>query len=260
MGFGVFILLPITTLLLMIGEQASAQPPTQPLYYDNLCVTTQGNYTANSTYETNLKTVLSDLQDHASSEIFYNSTAGSGSTTVYGQYFCRGDVNSTMCGACIQQAAESLLANCTLVKGGIMWYQQCTLRYSNASMVGIEAEYPRAWYNDTNGVGDPDKLASVLDSTINKFCSPDLNATQCDTCLRSTYAFIPSCCVGMAKQVAIFYASCQLRYSTYGAFYSGATTTTTTPPPPATSTPLPPSLTGSGTTPTPNTTSNQGTS
>lgn len=71
------------------------------------------NYTRNSTFENNLKQLLVSLPSNTSVTGFYNTSIGDHSSDqVYAQALCRGDVNSTICQACIEKAGQHILEQC----------------------------------------------------------------------------------------------------------------------------------------------------
>lgn len=73
-------------------------------------------------------------------------------------------------------------------------------------------------------------------------CSPDLNGTQCETCLVSSFVFIKSCCGLWSSAVFAFNPDCVMMYSTLGRFYitTNAPPQTVSQPPPSIQPPPPP--------------------
>ncbi|XP_020095133.1 cysteine-rich repeat secretory protein 38-like [Ananas comosus] len=100
-----------------------------PLY--QICGNT-GNYTANSTYESNLSQLLHTLSSVASvSDGFSNASTGESLDQVFGLALCRGDVNATDCRTCLDRASSGILQLCPYNKTAIIWHDFCLLRYSN---------------------------------------------------------------------------------------------------------------------------------
>ncbi|KAL8151167.1 hypothetical protein V2J09_020975 [Rumex salicifolius] len=261
----------------LLALNVTAQPTT-PTYFTEICRSSTGNYTTNSTYEANVISVLTDLYDRSSNASFANTSAGSASASqVFGQYYCRGDINSSLCNDCIKEAAQTVYVKCHNFKSAVVWYEECTLRYDNMSMVGVEAELPHAVGSSVANVTDPDKFGAMVNETMAKLinesaygnssffatregvvspfetayclvqCSPDLNGTECDTCLRSAYDLVPN---SWPQFLFVFFPSCQLRYSMLGAFYplqSAPSPEATAPSvtPPSSSPPPPPVTTAS---------------
>lgn len=218
-------------------------------YINVSCVEENGNYTKGSAYQLNLNILLSDLSSQGSTRAFYNSTTGEVPNKIYGLYQCRGDVTQEVCAECIQDASQKIVLGCPLVAEAAVWYYECMLRYANHSIFSVSETYPgyATWY--TRNVSNYEEfapiLATTLESVINDAakissmghfatkavnltlfemiyclaqCTPDLDGFDCKNCLttsRSTMTNSYNASVG----VAIFKASCQLRYSTLKQFY-----------------------------------------
>ncbi|KAF3339401.1 putative receptor-like protein kinase [Carex littledalei] len=96
-----------------------------------VCGTT-GNYTVNSTYSSNLKTLTSSLSTEAVAEQgFYENTIGTAPDQISGLVLCRGDVNSSICGDCLNQSIQYVMNGCPYAKEATIYYDFCLLRYSN---------------------------------------------------------------------------------------------------------------------------------
>ncbi|KAI4298608.1 hypothetical protein L6164_032145 [Bauhinia variegata] len=75
-------------------SQATAQ---QSLLH-NSCMNENGNYTANSTYQTNLNTLLSNLSSNTQTDYgFYNFSLGENSDQVNATGLCSGDIKPDVC-------------------------------------------------------------------------------------------------------------------------------------------------------------------
>ncbi|KAJ4745555.1 cysteine-rich RECEPTOR-like kinase [Rhynchospora pubera] len=102
--------------------------------FDPLYVTcgSTGNYTANSTYCTNLEHLFSALSTEAVTiEGFSKNITGTGSDQIFGLVLCQGDVSSTVCGQCLNQSFKDVATMCPYSKEAVIWYDMCLLRYSN---------------------------------------------------------------------------------------------------------------------------------
>jgi hypothetical protein len=121
-------------LLLIIVSQAKAQPN----FLDNFCINGNGNYTANSTYQTNLNILLSNLSTNTEINYgFYNFSYGQNTDKVNAIGLCRGDVKPDVCRKCLNDSRVLLTQLCPNQKEAIGWYENCMLRYSNRSIFGI---------------------------------------------------------------------------------------------------------------------------
>ncbi|GJV17475.1 cysteine-rich receptor-like protein kinase 15 isoform X2 [Tanacetum coccineum] len=168
-------------------------------------------YYRESAYKQDLDNVFNSLITRNNGFGFYNSTSGQANAAA----FCRGDLEPETCQKCVDKAGRDLRQRCPIqVEAGI-WYEACSLRYSNQSMgYGIDDTF---WYHsDPNNVSDSSydiwkqtvtNLLGALQpeaagggkvrkyasrsitepglSTIYGYmqCSPDLLETECYQCL-----------------------------------------------------------------------------
>ncbi|KAK3188259.1 hypothetical protein Dsin_027820 [Dipteronia sinensis] len=102
-----------------------------PTYVYHFC--SGNNFTRNSTYQTNLKLLLSSLPSNANRSYgFSNTTEGQDPNRVYGLFQCRGDVTNTICQECVTFASTDATQRCPNQKGNIIWYDECLLHYSDS--------------------------------------------------------------------------------------------------------------------------------
>ncbi|CAD5183525.1 unnamed protein product [Musa acuminata subsp. malaccensis] len=86
-----------------------------------VCSTSAGNYTANSTYESNLNLLLSSLVSNGSAPGFFTDTVGRIPNQVQGLVLCRGDTNPTTCGSCLSNVTVQILRLCADNKDAVVW-------------------------------------------------------------------------------------------------------------------------------------------
>ncbi|CAF1740332.1 unnamed protein product [Brassica oleracea] len=231
-----------------------------PTYLFHICPNTT-TFTRNSTYLTNLRTVLSSLSspNAAYASRFDNATAGDDNNRVYGVFLCRGDVSAEICRDCVTFAANETLQRCPREKETVIWYDECMVRYSNQSIVGKMRVMPAAFLSNTQNITESqlsrfnESLAALLidvsvkaASSSIKFateranftvfqtiyslvqCTPDLTNLDCESCLRQTINWLPLCC---DRRIGgrVIASSCSFRYELYP-FYN-ETITAATPPP-----------------------------
>nr|GLL45721.1 cysteine-rich receptor-like protein kinase 25 [Ipomoea trifida] len=202
------------------------------------------SYTPNSTYNANLHFLLSILSsDTTPDNGFSHTTVGAAASndTVHGLFMCRGDVSAHVCGDCVGDASKRILDLCTNEKTGIVWYDNCLLRYSEKSMLGtVDQSAWFAWRNKDNdtqsnaymefvgnvldeiitraSIGSAKKFA-VLEANFSPFervyalgqCTPDISNVDCQICFRNVIAMLPGCCYGAVGARALF-PSCNVRY------------------------------------------------
>ncbi|KAI6703873.1 hypothetical protein NL676_013009 [Syzygium grande] len=136
-----------------------------------------------------------------------------GSSGIFGLFLCRGDVSSSSCSSCIENATQTLPNRCLSNQEAIIWYNECILHYLDADFFGVMVTYPRVFMWNVQNNTSPNKPnvnASALiynlvanvpytttmygvlesdrgDGSQQRYglvqCSRDINSTQCSTCL-----------------------------------------------------------------------------
>ncbi|XP_015885095.3 cysteine-rich receptor-like protein kinase 10 [Ziziphus jujuba] len=226
-----------------------------PTYIGHGCTnSTTGTITRNSTYLSNLNLLLSSLTSNATIENgFYKTVVGRAPDAVIGQFLCRGDVDTTFCGECVANASKEVLRWCPLEKGAVIWYDECLIRYAEGSVfIPNPGIVPETYLSTKQNVSERDSfeqlLSGVMDSLATraansesgkKFatddvnfnstltvyslaqCTPDLSAEDCNTCLRSSVAWFPSCCTGKLGGRSML-PSCFVRYDVYPFYIAAA--------------------------------------
>ncbi|XP_068316411.1 cysteine-rich receptor-like protein kinase 29 [Pyrus communis] len=208
-----FCLFPI---LFLMNNQALAQN----------CIDEKGNYTTNSTYQTNLNRLLSSLpsNENGNGYGFYNASyrLNSSNERIYATGLCRGDAKAEDCRSCLNNSRYTLPQLCPNRKEAIGWYDKCILRYSNRSIYGVMETDPSSYYWNINNISSSDldgfnqELRKLLDSirseaaaggSLRKFafgntsgptfqtifalaqCTPDISEQSCSDCLVGAFAY-----------------------------------------------------------------------
>ncbi|KAK6264890.1 hypothetical protein SCA6_020324 [Theobroma cacao] len=227
-----------------------------PTYSSHACDNAT-TFTPNSTYQANMKTLLSSLSSNTSSSKngFYNTTAGQDPNLVYGTFLCRGDVSANLCQDCVASASNDIAQRCLTEKVGVIWYDECTVRYSDQNIFSIIREVPGVDKSSSASITNKDRfnqlLSNVMTSLENRAayedqsgkrfaageanftssqklyslvqCTPDLTDALCFRCLQSAIATIPTCCDG--KQGArVLLPSCNIRYEMFPFYQLNGTT------------------------------------
>ncbi|KAK7314922.1 hypothetical protein VNO77_33452 [Canavalia gladiata] len=219
----------------------------EPIYAGMNCSSSKS--TIDSGFQINLRTLLSSLSDNAVGDTqFYNNTINGDtpSDSVYGSFMCRGDLLSHLCKLCVQNATQRLLTYCPLSQEIIIWYDKCTVRFSNRyffsimdidSRTGIytipSASNPENFMhllfktmNDTaeeaarGGIGE--KKYATREAKVSEFqtlyclaqCTPDLSPLHCRTCLNQAIGDLPWCCQGKIGGY-VLYPSCNVMFQFY---------------------------------------------
>ncbi|XP_050288779.1 cysteine-rich receptor-like protein kinase 44 isoform X1 [Quercus robur] len=243
-------------------------------YVLHQCSTT-GNVTSNSTFRANLNTLISTLSSNTQIDYgFYNFTAGEGTNKVYATGLCRADLSPTDCRSCVNMSAHELLQLCPTQKEGVMWYMNCTARYSNNSIFGVvELKPTRALvsglvlltkvnealkavlFDDLRVRASAGSIFgkvavgianyNIRNSTDTIYglmqCSPDLSENDCSNCLVGAQSYFQACC-SESVGVRILAPSCNLRIESEQFYDStlGESPTSLSPPSPAKSISPPP--------------------
>ncbi|MBA0800116.1 hypothetical protein Gohar_010572, partial [Gossypium harknessii] len=187
-----------------------------------------GNFTRNSTYETNLsRLLLSFFRNTTHENGFYNFSSGQGSNMANAIALCRGDASSSDCFNCINSANAELRDLCPNQREAIIWYDYCMFRYTNHSILGNMKINPIFYMSNENNVRNVAAFNQALGSLLNnltnmassgtslgKFatgntrvgpsqtiyallqCTPDVQQIDCSSCLSQAIGLIPECCNG----------------------------------------------------------------
>ncbi|XP_065620688.1 cysteine-rich receptor-like protein kinase 10 isoform X1 [Quercus suber] len=244
-SFNVSVFLLILSLLSFLSLNSEAAPEYRWHYCSN-----QTTFTRNSTYKSNLNHLLSSLSSNSTRESgFYNTTVGqTAGTTVYGLFFCRGDLTPINCRECVSTATKLIIQEqyCPVEKVAVIWYGECVLRYSNESFFSTMGEDLTFLMHNSQNITDPGRFTQLLGTSMNEIetkasnapsgakkfatteakfsdlqtlyslvqCDPLLSGSDCNRCLRTLIGYLPSCCAG--KQGGnVLNPSCFIRYEIY---------------------------------------------
>ncbi|KAM1154582.1 hypothetical protein FF1_036898 [Malus domestica] len=234
------------------------------------CINEKGNYTTNSTYQTNLNRLLSSLpsDENGNGYGFYNASypLNSSNEHIYAFGLCRGDAKAEDCRSCLNNSQYALPQLCPNRKEAIGWYEKCMLRYSNRSIYGVMETEPSPFYWNVNNISSSEldgfnqELRKLLDSirreaaaggSLRKFasgntsgptfqtifalaqCTPDISEQNCSDCLVGAFAYISSFYGKVGGGVNK--PSCYFRFDLYP-FYDPTTVKQLPSPPPSTNT------------------------
>ncbi|XP_064957329.1 cysteine-rich receptor-like protein kinase 6 [Musa acuminata AAA Group] len=214
-----------------------------------VCSTSAGNFTANSTYESNLNLLLSSLVSNGSAPGFFTDTVGQIPNQVQGLVLCRGDTNLTTCGSCLSNVTVEILRLCADNKDAVVWEDECLLRFSNRQFLSTLDNDPTAALPNLNQVNyEADRFNKVvndlLDSTADwaaynstkryatgqafnvtqavptiyglAQCTPDMSTSDCRQCLKGVLQGLPRSLQGARNQGV----RCNIRFEVTP-FYDG---------------------------------------
>ncbi|KAG7541798.1 Protein kinase-like domain superfamily [Arabidopsis thaliana x Arabidopsis arenosa] len=244
--------------------KVSAQDQDHTFLYQ-ICPNTT-TYSRNSTYLTNLRTVLASLSSSNASysTSFQNATAGQAPDRVTGLFLCRGDLSPEVCRRCVTFAVNDTLSRCSNEKEVTIYYDQCMLRYSNGNILSTLSTGGGVFmWNPQNVTSNQlDQFRDLVGTTMNqaaaeaasnsrKFdarkanftalqklyglvqCTPDLTRQDCLSCLQQSINQLPTDKIGGRFMMQ----SCSSRFELYAFYNESAIITPSPPPPPPVSTP-----------------------
>ncbi|KFK30804.1 hypothetical protein AALP_AA6G028100 [Arabis alpina] len=202
-------------------------------------------YLKNSTYSSNLKTLLFSLSSKDNfffSSGFQSLTKGQNPDMVFGLFLCRADLSPEICRDCVSFAVNDTLNQCPDGKEALIYYSECMLRYSDQNILlnPITSRGMLMMNEQKVEANQTDLINKVLFSLLKeaseeaasiprKFaakkanftssqsvyvvaqCTPDLTGENCSSCLQRTISQLPRDKIGGR----LLWPSCTLRYELY---------------------------------------------
>ncbi|KAM0054393.1 putative protein kinase RLK-Pelle-DLSV family [Helianthus debilis subsp. tardiflorus] len=213
---------------------------SQSRFLDTSCE--GSNYTANSTYETNLNFAVSSLAAATTTTNgFFNRSAGQAPDEVNALVLCRGDVEPDTCRQCVNDSFGMAKLYCPYRKVATVWFDDCMLRFSNENILGnVDTNGYRIIYTTDNlqnagelyqamrPLMDRLKTEAAGGDLVRKFatgqtpglgfstiyglmqCTPELSEDECYNCLETATNRIPDLA---SLDVRILFPSCVVRYA-----------------------------------------------
>ncbi|KAG6392296.1 hypothetical protein SASPL_146511 [Salvia splendens] len=160
----------IASILIYLSSLATAQTPFK--------CTSNGNYTANSTYSNNLDALLRSLSSNMTDFGFRRASVGQAPDTVNGFALCRADQTLQLCRSCVDSAAREVRQSCPNERQGAIWYEFCTLRYSNDPIYQTQTADPTYMLRNTQNVSDGDRFRADRTALVDQLAAQAANGTQ----------------------------------------------------------------------------------
>jgi hypothetical protein len=211
--------------------------------YLNHDCSSSGNFTANDPYESNLRKLLGNLYYQTPPQGFGFGSVGRYPYKTYGLSLCRGDVEAADCRTCVNDARSEILERCPYNKGGIIWYDNCLLKYIDTAFLGKIDNQNKFYLWNWQTVSNPTtfnqktrqllsllakdasatpKLYAAGELELEKSkklyglvqCTRDLSKRDCFKCLDGIIGELPSCCDGK-EGGRVVGGSCNFRYEIY---------------------------------------------
>ncbi|CAF2130854.1 cysteine-rich receptor-like protein kinase 5 [Brassica napus] len=217
----------------------------RPTYVGYVCQP-EKTYLKNSTYSSNLETLLSSLSSSYNQSFSYGFQRlkeGQNPDMVFGLFLCRPDVSFEICRDCISLSVKDTLNHCPNEKEALIYYDECMLLYTDRNILldPVTKIGELMVVNQQNVTANqPVRFSKVVHSLINeaaeeatasprKFafkkenyasaqtvyvliqCMPDLTAVMCSNCLQQTIENVPLDKIG----ARLLSPNCTLRYDIY---------------------------------------------
>ncbi|CAJ1952555.1 unnamed protein product [Sphenostylis stenocarpa] len=125
----------------------------------------------NTSFQSNLKILLSSLSSNFSGNTAYYSTKITGenpSDSIYGLFMCRGDVSSLFCHQCVLNATQLLSSDCSLSKQGVTWYEECMVWYSTSLIFSTVTTTPSNTMKNCGNVSNQESFMNLVFLTLNQ--------------------------------------------------------------------------------------------
>ncbi|RDX61357.1 Cysteine-rich receptor-like protein kinase 8, partial [Mucuna pruriens] len=180
------LLIPIILSIITLVKDATAtyiSYPPPPPYYN---CSSRSTYAPNSTFQTNLETVLSWLSSNATTTAqIYNTSVtdnNDSSNTVYGFFTCglfmiRVEDGKQSCKECVTNLTTAVPKLCPVAKEAILWADNCFVHYSNRYFLSTVEESPKlVFVNEQDYVGQVGHFNSILWDTMNDVRNRTANA------------------------------------------------------------------------------------
>ncbi|PWZ12967.1 Cysteine-rich receptor-like protein kinase 6 [Zea mays] len=219
---------------------------------------TSNDFEPNSTYQANLNLLAAMLPNNVSASpvLYATAVVGAVPEQVWGMGLCRGDANASSCLACLTQAFQDLPNDCSYNKDAAIYYDPCTLHYSDVHTLADDDTGPTTMSyninNNANVTSDPARFERLLAALVNataehaasnstrRFatgeadadfdrqfpkvyalaqCTPDQTPAQCRKCLAG---LISQSLDGFQNNIGgrVLWVNCTWRYET-SPFFNG---------------------------------------
>lgn len=135
------------------------------------------NYTVNSAYSFNLQKLSSSLSTEAvAMQGFSENMIGTVPDQISGLVLCRGDVNSSTCGDCLNQSFIDVTNLCSYSKEATIYYDLCLLHYSDQQFLNTTDNMDQIiMYSTQNVTGNRFNGWDPSNSTVKNYFNTVVN-------------------------------------------------------------------------------------
>ncbi|KAJ9169037.1 hypothetical protein P3X46_020506 [Hevea brasiliensis] len=139
----------------------------RPTYLRHICSNT-ATFATSSTYQANLKNLLSQLSLPDALTGFSTSSSGSYPNDAHGLSLCFGNLSTDICQECVTLAVGEIVQLCPIENEAMIWYADCFLRYSNQPILPVRVPDPMIYMWNTQNVTDQELFNELLEKTMNE--------------------------------------------------------------------------------------------
>ncbi|XLS47677.1 hypothetical protein HN51_022035 [Arachis hypogaea] len=230
-----------------LASESHASVTSQEFQYfcDEYSITIdiEGNYTTNSTYYTDLNTLMSNILNNKEIDYgFYNVSYGEYPNRVYAIGLCRGDIKPEQCRTYLNQSR----ANLTAMDNGPAYYKKSDKNATDLNEFNTKLNDLLNGLKSKASSGDSRLKYAVGNFSLPNFddvygliqCTPDLSGEDYDNCIAQSIERISKDCCKDTMGGRVVRPSCFMRFETSYQFYGPTAYTPPSPPasPPPTTT------------------------
>ncbi|KAK4746410.1 hypothetical protein SAY87_012722 [Trapa incisa] len=258
--------------LLLLLTISGAKAQQLPTILGSIISCTNDLTLAGTDFEINFNAVLYALSSNASESDYANgfsSVARGSSNQVYGFFLCRGDLSHDSCRACVVNGTQHINPpGCPYgFHNFIVWYEECTVSVSHQPF-GSNRMNDSSYAQNSGNASDPVAFNTLLNETLSNLfqstaycqlvgrrfavrkanfiasqpflytlaqCTPDLNPSDCFSCLQMAAKGISR----GNRRARFLLRSCNLWYDDHAFYNETAVALLFTMAPPPSSSPLP---------------------
>ncbi|XP_043704046.1 plasmodesmata-located protein 8-like [Telopea speciosissima] len=204
----------------------------------------QEKYQPKTPFDANLKSLLSSIVSSASQSTFNSFDTGNGTSAppdaaVYGLYQCRGDLKTTECAGCTQNAVTQITLLCPYCRGASLQLDGCFVRYESFDFLGKQdtnlthKKCSGSTSSDVEFFKRRDDVIADLETATGfrvsslglvegvAQCLGDLSSADCSSCLSEAVAKLKNLC-GSAAAADVYLAKCYAKYWASGYYDSSS--------------------------------------
>ncbi|KAJ4801349.1 cysteine-rich RECEPTOR-like kinase [Rhynchospora pubera] len=172
-----------------------------------------GNDTENNSYQADLAKLFTSLSTETVALEGFATYSIVVPDQIFGLVLCRGDVNSSVCGSCLNKSMSDIQTLCPNSKEATIWYDFCLLRYSNDDFLSsTDNSHQVIMWNSENVTSERFNGWSPLNVVMKSYYKTMMNTLLQDVAQRAAYESSKRFGVGdinITSSVPIIYSMAQ---------------------------------------------------